>query len=202
MIPIALNQLSTTSLISYAHKTCVPSKSRVLLTLAPYASTSIPMPLSLTFSPSLTGGLQSKRSNASVLQGPLSVSTCSNGLTLPSLSGGPMVLTSVSKFKLAVRANRFRGSVLPHSAARPDGFFASLATGPAPALGFASELVPSAFSPEGKFCASHISLVLGIGPSTSFSLLTLLNPLFFALAISCIPASIESSLGLLFFGGF
>lgn len=90
-----------------------------------FPSTNNPTPLSpsststkLIFAPSafhsVAGGLQSNRSNASVLHGPTSLSR-GGGVTTSSSTAG----TPVSILKLCVRLNLYRGSVFLMIAAKP-----------------------------------------------------------------------------------
>lgn len=113
-------------------------------------------------SSSLAGGLQSNKSNASVLQGPTSLSITGLGN-----SGSTTAITVVSTFKLCVRWNFFLGSVRFTSAARADTFF--FGSGWATCSTSTSGSV-SLLDALGRLRFSQSPAVLGIG--ASFSLLT------------------------------
>lgn len=138
------------------------------------------------------GGLQSNKSKASVLHGPISLSTTGLAIGDSTSFGGSILVSTV---KLCVLTNFFRGSVFLMSAARPDFFLAATAGG----SGASGVSTGSVSVDLGRFLFSQSSLVLGIG--ASFSLRTRLN-LRFGDMPGVSPSSSMGSVVLVRFLGF
>jgi hypothetical protein len=151
------------------------------MTLQPHtqhALLSINVPHSLSF---VVGGLQSKRSPASVLHGPTSLSITGLCTSNTSSTTRPFVSTC----KLCVRLNLRLGSVLLMSTDSADFFFA----GPRSSCAFSTGF--------GRLRFSQSSAVLGIG--ASFSLLTRLKLRFGDFPITAPAPPVSSSMGSRFF---
>lgn len=148
----------------------------------------------------LPGGLQSKRSPASVLQGPTSKSTTGLGnSTSSSAAGGG---TFVCTCKLCVLLNLCRGSVFLISALSPLSFFFLIFTPTVLAIVGSLAVFVVGLLGLGKLSFSHSSEMLGIG--ASFSLRTRRKARFDDLSACLIspPSSIGSASALARFLGF